>query len=175
MQLTSFLILSSFPLEDEILSIFPFHPRAFPRGSCTVICGKASIRSVLSPILCLFLDPIHAPGGQWLLPGTSQVPVQLFLLLKEKVPAQPPAQRYYPNLANLVTAQRPVLFTDIMLNPLATVVILHFPGTTKGYSLSSSLFPGGRSSGVRAPSSPAEQSSLPLPVSWALARHFLQR
>lgn len=90
-------------------------------------------------------------------------------------PAQPPAQRFYPNLANLVTAQRPVLFTAIVLNPLATVVILHFPGTTKGYSLSPSLFPGGRSSGVRAPSSPAEQSCLPLPVSWALARHFLQR
>lgn len=86
MQLTSFLILSSFPLEDVILSIFPFHPRSFPRGFCSVIAGNTSIRSVLSPIFSVLLYLIHVPCSQGLLPGTSQVPVQPFRLLKETVP-----------------------------------------------------------------------------------------
>lgn len=120
--------------------------------------GKLALDQDYLLILSVLLQPICAPGGQCLLPGTCQVPVHPFLLLKETVPAGVQiAFLFHPHKACHSPETNALHCHSI--KPLGHHCFRAFPGTTKGCSLSCSLFPGGRSSGVQAPSSHTEQGT----------------
>lgn len=113
-----------------------------------VLVGKLVLDQYYLLTLYALLHPILAPGGQWLLPGAAQLPAWPVHLLKESLTCRSAAACWCQHsisaslLAMLVTGQRSVLFTVTALHPgpLAIFVILHFPGITKSYSISSLFF-----------------------------------
>lgn len=109
-----------------MLNIFPFHPVSLCRESYTVIVGKASIRSGLSPgFICAPTSPsilLVVSDSSLALLGCQSNPSKKTVL----------GWHFYSILAKLATAQRPKLLIVTVSNPLAIAVVPRLPGTTKG-------------------------------------------